>query len=321
MVEGPALAAPLDPRIRLWLKMAGWLASCGVYPTMESLPALSIERRKASKPPWWLNRPLPDDVDISDYPAGWCDLPYPVRVYRPAGKTQPLPLLLFLHGGGFVNGGVDSMQYTCAVVAGAASLVVVSLDYPLAPEAPYPAALDAAQETLAWLAEEGPRLGGTNVLAVMGDSAGGNLAAAVCLVARRYGVPPIRHQVLVYPALDATLSMPSMRAAEPERRRDCELFYSYYASKASRDEELLSPLLAADLSGLPSATIVTADHDALRDDGLVYARRLEQAGVRVRVTNYLGMPHGFLSMPRLCRAVPQALAEIVSQLGQLHEPA
>ena len=314
-------APPLDLRVRLWLAVAGWLARRGVYPTMDAMPSVPLERRKAGKPPWWLNRPRPAGVTSTDYDVGTFDLPHPVRVYRPGAIDTSLPIVLFVHGGGFVSGGLDAMDYPCAVVATAASVVVVSLDYPLAPEEPFPAALESALATLAWLAEHGARIGGvTEKIAVMGDSAGGNLAAALCLLARRNDGPAIAHQVLIYPALDATLSTPGMRAADGARRRDCGLFYGYYAGGAVRDDELISPLLASDLSRLPAATILTADHDALRDDGLLYARRLEQAGVRVRVTNYLGMPHGFLSMPRLCRAAPQALDEIGTELLHLHEP-
>jgi acetyl esterase len=287
---------------------------------MESMPSVALERRRASKPPWWLNRRLPSGVEVTDHGSGSLDLPHRTRVYRPEELDGPLPIVLFLHGGGFVSGGLDSMDYPCAAVAIAASAVVVSLDYPLAPEEPYPAALDAASAALAWLSEHGDRCGGNpDRIAVMGDSAGGNLAAALCLRGRLDGGPRIAQQVLIYPALDATLSSAAMRAAGEGRRRDCELFYKYYAGGASRDAELISPLLASDLAGLPAATILTADQDALRDDGLLYARRLEQAGVRVRATNYVGMPHGFLSMPRLCRAAPQALAEIGTELLRLHD--
>jgi acetyl esterase len=307
------LSPPLDLRIRLWLTAAGRLGRCGFFPTTETMPSIPLARRSASKPPWWLSRRLPSDVAFTDHPGGPLGPPYSIRAYRGTTSAMPLPIVLFMHGGGFINGGLDSMHYTCGIVASTAGVLVVSVDYPLAPEAPFPAALEATAETLAWLGEHGHRLGGQpDRIAVMGDSAGGNLAAALCLLARRNGGPDIAHQVLIYPALDATLSTPSMGSADAGRRRDCALFYGYYAGKARADNELISPLLAHDLAGLPPATILTADHDALRDDGLIYAQRLERAGVRVRHTNYLGMPHGFLSMPRLCRAAPQALAEVAA---------
>jgi acetyl esterase len=192
----------------------------------------------------------------------------------------------------------------------------VSVDYPLAPEHPYPAALDKSYATLCWVAEQAGRLGGdSSRLVVMGDSAGGNLAAALCLLARQDGGPRIERQVLIYPALDATLSTPAMNAATVKRREECEAFYGYYLGGADPADELVSPLLAADLSELPPATIITAEHDTLRDDGLLYATRLARAGIPVRHTNYLGMPHGFLSMPRICKAAPQAIAEIAQAVS------
>ena len=318
----PPFSPPLDLRVRLWLKSADWLGKRGYYPTIETLPSLALERRKASKPPWWLTKPLPRNLAIRDYAPEALGLQHSIRVYRGPKGSRPLPIVLFIHGGGFINGGLDSMHYTCGRVASLAEVVVVSVDYPLAPEAPFPAALASIAGTLAWLAEHGDRIGGQpRKIAVMGDSAGANLAAALCLHTRRRGGAEIAHQVLVYPTLDATLSTPSMLAADHARRRDCALFYNHYAGGAQQDAELISPLLAADLTGLPSATIITADHDTLRDDGLLYAQRLEQAGVRVRQTNYLRMPHGFLSMPRLCRAAPHALAEIAHELHQLNASA
>jgi acetyl esterase/lipase len=167
-----------------------------------------------------------------------------------------------------------------------------------------------------WLAAHGEQLGSDPAeITVMGDSAGANLAAAVCLLARREAHAHIRRQIHIYPALDATLSTPSMTASAVARRDECNVFYSHYVGAADRTDELISPLLADDLSDLPPCLIITADRDALRDDGRLYAARLRDANVPVRFTNYLGMPHGFLSMPRLCRAAPQALAEIADELA------
>jgi acetyl esterase/lipase len=307
---------PLDLRVRTWLRAAQWLQAAGVYPTMAAMAGVPIAKRAASKPPRWLTRRLPADVRIEDRPANANGPPAKLRVYRSVDAAERSPLVLFTHGGGFVTGGLDAMQFLCAQVASAARAAVVSVEYPLAPEHPYPAALDASYEALCWVAERADELGGdSNRLVVMGDSAGGNLAAALCLRTRRDRGPSIDCQVLIYPALDATLSSPAMRAATVKRRAECELFYGYYAGDADREGELVSPLLADDLSGLPRATIITAEHDALRDDGLLYATRLVRGGVPVRYTNYLGMPHGFLSMPRICTAAPQAIAEIAQTVS------
>lgn len=306
---------PLDLRVRVWLRFAQWLQAVGVYPTMAAMGSVSITKRATSKPPWWLSRPLPKDVAIHDHPAGEGGAPANLRVYRSLTSADHSPIVLFAHGGGFVTGGLDAMQFLCAQLASAARAVVVSVDYPLAPEHPYPAALDTMYAALRWIADDGAELGGdTRRVVVMGDSAGGNLAAALCLLARRNNGPRIDRQVLIYPALDATLSTSGMRAATPKRRAECDTFYGYYVGAADRADELVSPLLANDLADLPQTTVITAEHDALRDDGLLYATRLAQAGVRVRYTNYLGMPHGFLSMPRICRAAPQAIAEIAQSI-------
>lgn len=284
---------------------------------MQAMPEVSLADRKRSKPPRFLTLPIPDDVLIEDHESGENGLPQAIRVYRSAGQTAAAPIVAFAHGGGFASGGLDSMQFLCAHIASGAEVVVVSIDYPLAPEHPYPAALDAVYATTDWLSRHGDRIGGdVSHLAVMGDSAGANLAAAACLLARTNGYPVIERQVLIYPTLDATLTSPRMsQTTDTLRRRDCDLFYGYYAGAANRGDELISPLLSRDLRGLPPALIIAADHDIFRDDGLLYAERLRAAAVPVRLTNYLGMPHGFLSMPRLCAAAPQAISEIVQELS------
>jgi acetyl esterase/lipase len=310
-----SMSLPLDLRVRIWLKLAQWLQAAGVYPTMAAMSSVPIARRATSKPPWWLTRPLPKDVHIYDHAAGEGGAPANLRVYRSITSAERSPIVLFTHGGGFVTGGLDAMQFLCAQLASAAPALVVSVDYPLAPEHPYPAALDTTYSALRWISDHGDERGGdTSRLVVMGDSAGGNLVAALCLLARRNNGPRIDRQVLIYPALDATLSSAGMRAATAKRRAECDTFYSYYVGDGDRTDELVSPLLANDLSDLPQTTIITAEHDALFYDGLLYATRLAQAGVRVRYTNYLGMPHGFLSMPRICSAAPQAIAEIAQSI-------
>jgi len=310
-----SLSVPLAPRVRIWLKLAQWLQTAGVYPTMAAMSSVPIARRANSKPPWWLTRPLPKDVHIDDHAAGEAGAPANLRIYGSIASAERSPIVLFAHGGGFVTGGLDAMQFLCAQLASAAPARVVSVAYPLAPEHPYPTALDTVYSALRWISDHGDELGGdSSRLVVMGDSAGGNLVAALCLLARRNNGPGIDQQVLIYPALDATLSSAGMRATTAKRRAECDAFYSYYVGDGDRTDELVSPLLANDLSELPQTTIITAEHDALRDEGLLYATRLAQAGVRVRYTNYLGMPHGFLSMPRICSAAHQAIAEIAQSI-------
>jgi len=302
--------------VRVWLRLVPLLQALHIFPSMQRIPRVPVEKRKGSRPPRWMTRAVPSDVVIEDHPALARGLPAPIRVYRSSTASGPIPIVMFMHGGGFVNGGLDSMQFLCGHLAATAEVLVVSVDYPLAPENPYPAALDVCYETLDWLSELGARLGGdTARIAVMGDSAGGNIAAALCLRARRKVYPRIAHQVLIYPALDATLSSPSLQAQSARRRRDYSTFYSLYVGDADPATELISPLLAESLADMPPATILTAEHDGLCDEGALYAERLAEAGVPVGYTRYAGVPHGFLSMPRLCPSVAaQALADIAAEL-------
>jgi acetyl esterase/lipase len=297
-------AAPLDLRVRVWLRIASLLRAVGYYPTMAGMADIPLAKRKAAKPPRWMRGPLPPDVHIEDMPER------AVRVYRPSERAGTLPTVVFAHGGGFVNCGLDAMHHVCAHLAHAANVEVDSVDYPLAPDSPFPAALECYYQALCKASESGAEI------TVMGDSAGGNLAAAACLLARRRGGPKITRQILVYPTLDATLSTPPLRDDSPARRAECVAFYTHYLGEHSQMDELVSPLHAKDLSGLPPAVVLTAEHDSFRDDGRIYVERLRAAGVPARLTTYPGMPHGFLSMPRLCRAAPDALAEVVAALRE-----
>jgi acetyl esterase len=304
--------------VRAWLRIARLLTAAKIYPSMERIPNVSIAKRKASKPPSWMSLPPATGVEIVDRTPQDLGLPVATRSYAPADRKAPLPIVVFTHGGGFVNGGLDAMQFFCAHLAVAAHMLVISVDYPLSPESAFPEALEASYDVLRWAASNGAELGGDpQHLFVAGDSAGGNLAAALCLLARRLEFPRITKQVLIYPTLDATQSSPRLRAETPPHRGERFTYYGYYAAGASPEDELLSPLLAESVDGLPDAVILTAEHDALRDDGILYAQRLRASGTAVRFTNYLGMPHGFLSMPRLCRsASSQAILEIATALRE-----
>jgi acetyl esterase len=202
-------------------------------------------------------------------------------------------------------------DWLCSHVSAATGAVVVSVDYRLAPLNPFPAAVEDAYAALLWAADalgaDGRRLG------VMGDSARGNLAAVVALLARDRSGPPIGHQALIYPATDQTLSGASMRtnANKPFLlAADVVAYRRHYLGDpptAVRDP-YASPLLAEDHSGLPPALIQVAEHDPIRDDGTRYAEALRAAGVAVRLAEYVGVPHGFMSFPGVCLSAHQALA-------------
>lgn len=262
-------------------------------------------------------RPHPD-VAVEDLtvpgPAG--DLT--VRFYRPAVVRGDTPLVVHLHGGGWVLGDLDGYDWLCSEVAQGADVVVASVEYRLAPEHPAPAAVEDAVAAVRWLAEHRGELGAGGGLGVMGDSAGGNLAVLSALALRQLEGPTIDAQVLIYPALDLTRSFPSHRelADAPLLSADeISAFLAHYLrSGAEADDPALSPWHATDLTGLPPTLLQTAELDPLRDEGRAFAARLGEAGTTVRWTEYVGAPHGYVSLPGLCPAGPQAAGEIVQFL-------
>ncbi len=244
--------------------------------------------------------------------------PVPVRTYRP-GHTDggPLPLVVHFHGGGWTLGNLDSGDWLCSNVAATVGAVVVSVDYRLAPGHRWPAAAEDCHAALLDVVDRAADLGADPTrVAVMGDSAGGNLAAVVSLMARDRSGPRIAHQGLVYPSVDLTMSSPSIEvnaSAPILTRADCLAFRDHYLGGQDPRQPHASPLFAEDHTGLPPALVQVAEHDPIRDDGIRYAAALQRAGVPVRLTEYVGMPHGFLSFPRLCRSAPQALAELCAE--------
>lgn len=252
-----------------------------------------------------------------DGPAG--DIP--VRVYRSRRDGDAArPLILNIHGGGFVFGDLRMSDWLCSSVAAKVGAVVVSVDYRLAPLHRFPAAVDDCYAALEWAADHAAELGAGNTdcvvapsIGVMGESAGGNLSAVVCLLARDRNGPKISHQALLYPATDMTGTVSPADRSLIISGPDMIAFRRMYLGDADPADAQLSPLLAADHSGLPPALIQVAEHDPLRADGLRYAEALRAAGVPVRVTEYVGMPHGYLNFPGVCRAAPQALAEICTE--------
>jgi acetyl esterase/lipase len=207
----------------------------------------------------------------------------------------------------------------CAHIATRVGAVVVSVDYRLAPEHRMPTAAEDAYAATVWLAAHAAEVGADMTrIAVAGDSAGGNLAAVVALLARDRGGPDIAHQVLIYPGTDGTLSSPSL-----EENADGPLltlasvraYRSLYLGPDGDERDIrISPLFADDLSSLPPALVQSAELDPIRDDAARYAQALEKAGTTVRYTEYAGAPHGYLSVPGAVRGSRQAMAEIVTEL-------
>jgi acetyl esterase len=224
--------------------------------------------------------------------------------------------VVYFHGGGWVLGGLDSIDRTCRLLADGADLTVVNVDYRLAPEHPFPAAFDDALAVTRWAVDGGGDLGidGARV-GVAGDSAGGNLAAAVALACRS----AVAAQLLVYPAVDATMSSASAQSyvEGPGLVADeMRWFYEQYAPGVPRDEWRLSPLLAPDLTGAPPALVITAEHDPLRDEGESYALALAEAGVDATSVRYQGVTHGFFGWGAVIAPGATATAQAIDWLSQ-----
>jgi acetyl esterase len=224
----------------------------------------------------------------------------PARVYRPS-PDPGLPVVVYLHGGGWTIGTVEQFDPVLRQIANVTNAVVVAPDYRLAPEHPFPAPLDDCWTAVQWSAKHASELGGDpSRLAVMGDSAGGNLSAVCALMARDAGGPDLTMQVLIYPVTDAASDTVSYRDnAEGYllTRDQMQWFYDcYLRSGADPFDWRISPLQAADLTGVAPALIITAEYDPLRDEGEEYARRLRDAGVAVDQYRYDGMIHGFFGL-------------------------
>jgi acetyl esterase len=264
-------------------------------------------------------RPRPNPVAVAEVSERELFDRFRVRVYRPAA-TRPLPVLVYLHGGGWALGDLDMQDDTCRRLAAGASCVVVSVDYRLAPEHRFPAALDDAYNVLAWSRTHAREIGGApGRLAVAGGSAGGNLAAAAALGARDAGDPSLELQVLIYPALDSSMTEPSYteNATGYMLSRDMMTWFwgQYVPEPAEARNPLASPSFAADLSGLPPALVETAEFDPLRDEGERYARRLAAAGVDVELNRHNGLIHGYLGMFDASGAARLAVTSLIKRVS------
>ncbi|MFB6140767.1 MAG: alpha/beta hydrolase [Halosimplex sp.] len=268
----------------------------------------------------WLQEVDPPDVgDVTDLSIPGPDGDLPARRYRPE-CAGPYPTVIFYHGGGFVIGSLETHDLLCRHLTVESDCEVLAVDYRLAPEHPFPAAVEDAYAALEWAADPDAGAGVLDPdggLAVAGDSAGGNLAAVAALMAAERGGPDLDYQTLIYPAVGTRESQASMReytgyvlAEEDIRWFD----RCYYGSEVHRRNPYADPSRACDLSGVPPATVVTAGFDPLRDGGIEYARRLVGDGVSVRFRNYPDMVHGFAGMLSESEGVDRA-HEAVAAIG------
>lgn len=301
----------LDPQI------AGLLAQLSADPTAPGLGDVPPDVGRA------MFRGLGAMLDAQDVPIGKienrtfpgpaCDIP--VRIYTPvAAGTTPLPCLVYFHGGGWVIGDLETHEGACRLLANDSGCRVISVDYRLAPEHVFPAAADDCFAAVKWASENASQLGiDPNRIAVGGDSAGGNLGAVVCQMARDAGGPAIAFQLLIYPATDMTLATASKTENATGYFLEAKLmdyFYAHYVPKGTDpNDPRLSPLRAKSLAGLPPAYVITAQYDVLRDEGRMYAEKLQAAGVKATLINYPSMIHGFVTMAGAIAAARPAIAD------------
>lgn len=296
---------PLDP------DAAARIASFGETAPMRQrgLPAVRAGLESAPRP-----ATMPEMASVTEALVPSAVGGIPVRIYRPTTDSG-VAVLVYLHGGGLVMGSNRSFEPLARELASASAATVVAVDYRLAPESPPPAQFDDAYAATEWVSRKAGELGvDADRLAVIGDSAGGSLAAAVALAARDRRGPPICAQVLLYPGLDRDMSVASI-AAMPDAplliRDDIDYMHALVDGDAGPPTDpYLVPAYAADLSGLPPAIVVTAGCDPIRDWGERYADRLRDAGVQTTVTRYPGMYHGFLMRSDATARGRLAIAEI-----------
>jgi acetyl esterase len=307
------VAVPLDPQARTLLDQIDALDGPPMWQQTAEEARASFALLTAITGP--VEDPVPtEDRDVPG-PAG----DFPVRIYRP-DSDQPLPVVVYFHGGGFVIGDIATHDSTCQRLASGVPALVVSVDYRLAPEHRFPAAVDDCDAATRWVSDHAVEMGGDPArLAVAGDSAGGNLAAVVALHARDAGGPPVAFQLLVYPATDMTRALPSHTENGKGYLLDSDTmawFLDNYLADADPRHPDASPLFAHDLSGLPPALVVTAEFDPLRDEGEAYAARLRQAGVAVTTSRYDGMIHGFYGLDSIFDTAKRATADTVATLRE-----
>lgn len=239
-----------------------------------------------------------------------------LRIYVPE-STGPFPVLVWVHGGSFVRGTLDMFDAGRRAFVKASGCVVVAVDQRLSPEAQYPAPLNDAYAALLWTSKNATRLGGDpSLIGVAGESSGGNLAAALTLMAREANKPSLAFQLLLMPLVDAhcqTKSMQELADGYVLTRRQLLWAYRQYAPSADPDDPLISPLRATDLGGLPPAVIVTVEFDPVRDEGEAYADRLQEAGVSVRRARIPGMVHHFAG-PDLIPTAVKLLRDLLTEI-------
>ena len=298
----------LDPDNQQVLEM---MKAAGHPPVAALQPDEARKMYRASRGA--LQPDLPDMAELRDLAAPGPAGTIPLRLYRGMGtKPGPLPVLVFYHGGGYVIGDLDTHDYVCRKIANVAQCCVIAVDYRLAPEHKFPAAVEDSAAALRWIVREANSLSiDPSRVAVGGDSAGGNLSANMAHLARDGDVPSLCFQMLLYPGTDMSMSQPSYGrdfTQFPLSVEAVKYFIGHYLrDKNDYVDPRAAPLLAVNFKELAPAFILTAGYDPLVDEGMAYARKLEQSGARVTLVHMSDQMHGFLTMGRVIRASDTAL--------------
>lgn len=306
---------PLDPQAK---KMLDEMAAAGVKPNHQ-LSVREARDNMLARVSQIAGRPVGmKRTEDRQIPGPGGDLS--VRIHWPHAEGT-LPVLIYFHGGGWVTGSVETHDHVCRALADKASCLVVSVEYRRAPEHKFPAAVEDAYAAATWAVENARSLGADpSMVAIGGDSAGGNLAIAAALLARERGGPRLTYQLLFYPVTDYNFETTSyLENAEGLHlwREDIIWFWRHYLSdEKDAANPLASPLRASDLSGLPPALVITAEYDPLRDEGEALASRLREAGVPVELLRYEGMIHGFVSRAALLDMGAHALEQSARALRE-----
>jgi acetyl esterase len=303
---------PLDPMIQTMLaatKASGWPGMAAVTPQA----ARDFMAARTA-----LMGTGPEVGAIEEVAIATRSGPIPGRLFLPAAK--PRGLIVFYHGGGWVVGTPDEYELIARNLVDRSGCATLIVDYRLAPEHRFPAAVEDSYDALLWAAGERKRLGDANLpLIVAGDSAGGNLAAVCAALARDTGGPKIALQVLVYPVTDCDFTTASYQQHGEGlllTRADMQWFFAHYVGDEARHADpLVSPMRAPSLAGLPPAFVLTAEYDVLRDEGEAFAAKLRDAGVAVTQRRYDGMAHGFLRMVNLIAGARQAMDDIGREIS------
>ncbi|WP_260871583.1 alpha/beta hydrolase [Bacillus sp. X1(2014)] len=309
--------ANLDPQAKAYLEMFSQM------PLIQTLDAQTVREMFALAPPVEVELAQLAKVEDRMIPVA-DDTEIKVRIYTPEGQG-PFPLFVYYHGGGWVIGDLETADPSCRMIANQTGRVVVSVDYRLAPEYKFPIPVEDSYAALKWVSENAAALNGNaSNLVVGGDSAGGNLSAVVSLITKEQNGPEVAAQVLIYPVTALGYDTKSYEEFQQGFGLDRDLmkwFGNYYINnEEDTKNKYIAPLLAEDLSNLPPAYVITAENDVLRDEGLAYAERLKQAGVKVESTIEEGLVHGYFTnmavFPERIKGSISKFAKFLSEIDQ-----